>query len=262
MGNLVRIIKIGGKVIEEADTLSDFLEGFAKLEGLKILVHGGGRSATTLSEKLGIKAQMVDGRRITDAPTLEVVIMIYGGLVNKTIVAGLQAQNCNALGITGADMNCIVSEQRKPEPIDFGFVGDIVSVNADVFQALLHQHITPVIAPLTHDKKGRLLNTNADTIAARIAVAISKLFEVELYYCFEKKGVLRHAEEDESVIPLIREHDFRAMKEAGTVAGGMIPKLDNAFQTLNAGVKKVCILNHQAINELDTQPSNGTTLCL
>jgi acetylglutamate kinase len=262
MNPSVNIIKIGGKVIEEPETLQSFLTGFSQLNGPKILVHGGGRTATELANKLGIASQMVEGRRITDASTLEVVTMVYGGLVNKNIVAVLQSLGCNALGLTGADLNCILAEKRNASPIDYGFVGDVVAVNAIAFVQLLKQGITPVLAPLTHNKSGQLLNTNADTIAARVAIALSKSFDVALSYCFEKKGVLQNINDDNSVIALIKENNFMEMKADGSIADGMIPKLDNAFATLKAGVEKVHIMHHTAITNLGTSAFTGTTLCL
>ncbi len=258
----VNIIKIGGKVIEEPETLQSFLADFSQLKGPKILVHGGGRTATDLAAKLGITSQMVEGRRITDAATLEVVTMVYGGLVNKNIVAILQSLGCNALGLTGADLNCILAEKRKATPIDYGFVGDVVAVNAIAFMHLLEQGITPVLAPLTHNKSGQLLNTNADTIAARVAIALGKSFDVALSYCFEKRGVLENVNDDDSVISLISENDFAEMKADGSIADGMIPKLDNAFATLNAGVEKVNIMHHSSVKNLGTSAFTGTTLCL
>jgi len=258
----VNIVKIGGKVIEEKETLQRFLTDFARVQGPKVLVHGGGRTATELAAKLGIASQMVEGRRITDASTLEVVTMVYGGLVNKNIVAALQGLECNALGLTGADLNCILSKKRNPKPLDYGFVGDIMAVNAIALANLLRQGITPVLAPLTHNKKGELLNTNADTIAARVAIALGKVFDVVLSYCFEKKGVLKNVQDDDSVIANINTKDLESMKANGTIADGMIPKLDNAFDTLNAGVEKVHIMHHTAVRDLGTATFTGTTLCL
>lgn len=262
MKPIVNIVKIGGKVIEDTETLQQFLKDFSKIKGPKILVHGGGRTATEMATKLGIASKMVEGRRITDMPTLEVVTMVYGGLVNKNMVAALQALGCNALGLTGADMNCILAEKREPIPIDYGYVGDIVAVNAIAFTQLLKQGVTPVLAPLTHNKNGQLLNTNADTIAAQVAVALSKSFEVALSYCFEKKGVLHDIQDENSVIEKIYETDFEQMKDSGSIADGMIPKLDNAFATLNAGVEKVHIMHHSAVSHLGTSTFTGTTLCI
>ena len=191
------VVKVGGKIVEEEETLRQLLQDFAAIEGHKVLVHGGGRSATKLAAQLGIESKMVDGRRITDEAMLRVVTMVYGGLVNKNIVAGLQALNVNALGLTGADMNLMRSDKRPVKEVDYGFVGDVKEVNADLLATLIHQGIVPVLAPLTHDKQGHLLNTNADTIAGEAAKALAKHFEVTLMFCFEKKGVLRDAEDEE-----------------------------------------------------------------
>ena len=199
MENLT-IVKVGGKIVEEEASLKQLLADFSSIEGKKLLVHGGGRSATRMAERLGIATQMVEGRRITDTPMLEVVTMVYGGLVNKQIVAGLQALDVNALGLTGADMNLMRSDKRPVKEVDYGFVGDVKEVNADLLATLIHQGIVPVLAPLTHDKQGHLLNTNADTIAGEAAKALAKHFEVTLMYCFEKKRVLRDADDDDRVL--------------------------------------------------------------
>ena len=198
------LIKVGGKIVEEPDTLQQLLRDFSSIEGHKVLVHGGGRSATKIASQLGIESQMVNGRRITDAEMLKVVTMVYGGLVNKNIVAGLQALQVNALGLTGADMNIMRSDKRPvKKDVDYGFVGDVKEVNADVLASLIQQGIVPVLAPLTHDKQGHMLNTNADTIAGEAAKALAKYFDVTLMFCFEKKGVLLNEDDDESVIPEI-----------------------------------------------------------
>ena len=197
------VIKVGGKIVEEPETLDRLLADFSALPGYKVLVHGGGRSATQLAARLGIESHMVNGRRITDAETLKVVTMVYGGLVNKNIVAGLQAKGVNAIGLTGADMDVIRSVKRPVQEVDYGFVGDVKRVNTDLLASLIHQGVVPVMAPLTHDGAGHLLNTNADTIAGETAKALARHFEVTLVYCFEKKGVLRDADDDESVIPVI-----------------------------------------------------------
>lgn len=235
------IIKVGGKIVEEEKTLHQLLHDFSEVEGFKVLVHGGGRSATRMAAQLGIESQMVNGRRITDAETLKVVTMVYAGLVNKTIVAGLQAQDVDALGLTGADMNVICSEKRPVKDVDYGFVGDVKTVNADLLAALIHQGIVPVMAPITHDKKGNLLNTNADTIAGEVAKALAKHFDVTLMFCFEKKGVLMDEDDDNSVIPELRREEFRQFVTDGVIQGGMIPKLENAYQAIDAGVKEVII---------------------
>lgn len=242
------IIKVGGKIVEEEGSLQRLLTDFSAIPGKKLLVHGGGRSATRLAEQLGIESRMVNGRRITDAETLRVVTMVYGGLVNKNIVAGLQARDVNALGLTGADMNVIRSHKRLVKEIDYGFVGDVDEVNATFLAKLIHEDIVPVMAPLTHDKQGHLLNTNADTIAGETAKALAALFDVTLIFCFEKKGVLRDEHDDDSVIPHLSRADFDALVSDGTIQGGMIPKLENAFSALQAGVKKVIITQATAID--------------
>ena len=211
------VVKVGGKIVEEEETLRQLLQDFAAIEGHKVLVHGGGRSATKLAAQLGIESKMVDGRRITDEAMLRVVTMVYGGLVNKNIVAGLQALNVNALGLTGADMNLMRSDKRPVKEVDYGFVGDVKEVNADLLATLIHQGIVPVLAPLTHDKQGHLLNTNADTIAGEAAKALAKHFEVTLMFCFEKKGVLRDAEDEESVIPEIDREAFQRYVKEGVI---------------------------------------------
>jgi acetylglutamate kinase len=216
-------------------------------------VHGGGRSATKIASQLGIESQMVEGRRITDAETLKVVTMVYGGLVNKNIVAGLQSLNVNALGLTGADMNLIRSEKRPVTTVDYGYVGDVKEVNATLLVSLIKQGIVPVLAPLTHDKEGNMLNTNADTIAGETAKALATSFDVTLVYCFEKKGVLRDENDDNTLIPLINRNTFTQLVTEGIIQGGMIPKLENSFQAIEAGVKEVIITKADAI-----APGQGT----
>lgn len=235
------IVKVGGKICEEPSTLAQLLHDFASIEGHKLLVHGGGRSATRLAERLGIATQMIDGRRITDDAMLEVVTMVYGGLVNKNIVAGLQSCGVNALGMTGADMNILLSDKRPVKTIDYGWVGDVKQANGEALKNLILQGVVPVIAPLTHDGNGHILNTNADTMAGETAKALASLFDVTLVFCFEKEGVLRDADDDSSVIPLIDRPLYAELKQQGIVAGGMLPKLDNSFATLDAGVKRVII---------------------
>lgn len=247
------IIKVGGKIVEEEATLRKLLQDFSALEGYKILVHGGGRSATKIASQLGIESQMVEGRRITDAETLKVVTMVYGGLVNKNIVAGLQSLNVNALGLTGADMNLIRSEKRPVTTVDYGYVGDVKEVNATLLVSLIKQGIVPVLAPLTHDKEGNMLNTNADTIAGETAKALTTSFDVTLVYCFEKKGVLRDENDDNTLIPLINRNTFTQLVTEGIIQGGMIPKLENSFQAIEAGVKEVIITKADAI-----APGQGT----
>lgn len=249
------LIKVGGKIVEEADTLKHLLRDFAAIEGYKVLVHGGGRSATKIASQLGIESKMVNGRRITDADMLHVVTMVYGGLINKNIVAGLQALDVNALGLTGADMNIMRSEKRPVAEVDYGFVGDVKEVNADLLATLIKQGIVPVLAPLTHDKKGNMLNTNADTIAGEAAKALAKHFDVTLMFCFEKKGVLLDENDDDSVIPELSREEFQDYVEEGVIQGGMIPKLENAFQAIDAGVKEVIITKASEIEK-----GNGTRI--
>lgn len=260
------VIKVGGKIVEEPETLQALLDRFARIEGFKILVHGGGRSATRLAEQLQIPQQMIDGRRVTDAETLRVVTMVYGGLVNKQIVASLQARGINALGLSGADMNVMRSHRRAPklvktgelagQMVDYGYVGDVDCVNGDILARLIGQGVVPVMAPLTHDGQGSMLNTNADTIAGETAKAMARYFDVTLMYCFEKKGVLRDADDDDSVIPSIRAAEFPALVEQGIVAGGMLPKLENSFAAIEAGVREVVITRADAIDV----PGAGTHL--
>lgn len=243
------LVKVGGKIVEEEETLRKLLQDFSSLEGYKVLVHGGGRSATKLATQLGIESKMVNGRRITDAAMLEVVTMVYGGLVNKNIVAGLQALHVNALGLTGADMNLMRSDKRPVAEVDYGFVGDVKEVNADLLASLIRQGIVPILAPLTHDRQGHILNTNADTIAGEAAKALAKHFEVTLMFCFEKKGVLMDENDDESVIPEIDRSSFQHYVHQGIIQGGMIPKLENAYQAIDAGVKQVIITQASEIHK-------------
>jgi acetylglutamate kinase len=235
------VIKVGGKIVEEPQTLEALLQDFSRIEGHKVLVHGGGRSATQVATKLGIESRMVDGRRVTDEETLKVVTMVYAGLVNKNIVAGLQALDVNALGLTGADLNYMRSEKRPVKTVDYGFVGDVKEVQAELLANLIRQGVVPVLAPLTHDKKGHLLNTNADTIAAEAAKALAKSFDVSLVFCFEKPGVLMDAAKDDSVIPEITRATFAEYVAQEIIQGGMIPKLENAYEAIDAGVKEVII---------------------
>lgn len=242
------LIKVGGKIVEEASSLQRLLTDFAAISGHKLLVHGGGRSATRIAEQLGIESRMVDGRRITDAETLRVVTMVYGGLVNKNIVAGLQARGVNALGLTGADMDVIRSVKRPVKDIDYGYVGDVERVDARLLGDLIARGVVPVMAPLTHDGAGNLLNTNADTIASETARALAARFDVTLVYCFEKKGVLRNPDDEDSVIPSLNRRSFEALTADGTIAGGMIPKIENALAAIEAGVKRVIITRADAID--------------
>lgn len=262
MSKSVKVIKIGGKVIEDEQLLDGFLKSFAELDFPKVLIHGGGRTASEISEKLGIEPQMIEGRRKTDEDTLDVVLMVYGGLVNKKIVSILQGYHCNALGITGADGNIIRSIRRPPEPFDLGFVGDIQEVNAPLLKSWIEQDVTPVIAPLTHDREGQMFNTNADSIAGHVAAALGKIMPVELVFCFEKKGVLKDPEDDESYIPTITQAEFPKMKEDGIVSEGMIPKLESAFATLEEGVQQVTIAHHGSLPYLGKKNFEGTIIRL
>lgn len=244
------IIKIGGNIIDDEKKLSSFLSSFAKIQSAKILVHGGGKLATQLAERLNIPQQMVEGRRITDAETLKIVTMVYAGYINKNIVAHLQALNCNSIGLSGADGNIILAHKRQHPTLDYGFVGDVDSINTSTLKDFLDNNISPVIAPITADKKGQLLNTNADTIAQEIAKAMSKLYNVELIYSFEKKGVLADASDESTVIDKINIEKFQQLKEEKKIFAGMIPKLDNAFAALNSGVKKVRIGKAEELDQL------------
>ena len=253
------VIKIGGNIIDDEEKLAVFLDVFATVGGMKILVHGGGKLATRVAEGLGIRQQMVDGRRITDQETLNVVTMVYAGAINKNIVAGLQARGVNAIGLTGADGNAILAHKRNHPSIDFGYVGDVDSVNTALFSGLLHSGKTLVVAPITHNGKGQLLNTNADTIAQEIARGLSGEFDTSLVYSFEKSGVLLDASDDRSVIPRIHPAYYAELKEKQAIFAGMIPKLDNAFAALGGGVCKVIIGKAEELPQLLSGLS-GTTI--
>ncbi len=248
MKEKLTVIKVGGKIVEEAETLNRLLTDFSTIPGYKVLVHGGGRSATKIAAQLGIESKMVNGRRITDLETLKVVTMVYGGLVNKNIVAGLQSKGVNAVGLTGADLDVIRSVKRPVKDVDYGFVGDVKYVNSGVLANLISQGFVPVMAPLTHDGEGHMLNTNADTIAGETAKALAQVFDVTLVYCFEKKGVLRDENDDDSVIPVITPELFRQYVAEGVIQGGMIPKLENSFSAVEAGVSQVIITSASTIN--------------
>ena len=248
MKEKITIIKVGGKIVEEAATLAGLLDRFAAIEGRKVLIHGGGRSATRMAERLGIESRMGDGRRITDEATLQVVTMVYGGLVNKNIVAGLQARGVNALGLTGADCNIITAHKRPVKTIDYGFVGDVDSADGKMLSSLIEQGITPIVAPLTHDGKGNMLNTNADTMAAETAKALAKHYDVTLIYCFELPGVMRDPEDADSLIATITGESYRQLLADGTISGGMIPKMENAFNAIENGVAEVIITKADAID--------------
>lgn len=245
----VTIVKVGGAIVEDNEQLAQLLTDFAAIPGKKVLVHGGGRRATKVAAALGIESKMVNGRRITDAQMLEVVTMVYGGLVNKNLVAKLQAKGVNALGLTGADMDVIHSHKRPvKDGVDFGYVGDVERANGKMLQTLIQEGITPVMAPLTHDGNGNILNTNADTIASETAKALAPYYDVTLIYSFEKKGVLSNPDDDNSVIPVITRSDFEKYQADGTIGGGIIPKIENALAAVDAGVKEVIITLATAID--------------
>jgi acetylglutamate kinase len=245
----ITLIKIGGNIIDNPTELSQFLSDFSKIEGYKILVHGGGKSATKMAESIGLVPQMIDGRRITDAAMLDVVVMIYAGQINKNIVAQLQANNTNATGFSGADGNLIQSDKRNHPTINYGFVGDVKKVNTNLLETLLSNGIIPVFCAITHDGKGQLLNTNADTIASELAIALSEVFDVTLNYCFEKPGVLYDAEDDSSVIENINQELYSKLKAEKAIHSGMIPKLDNCFNSLSKGVQKIKIGHHRMLQD-------------
>jgi len=245
----LQIVKIGGNVIEDRKALLEFLSDFSNLEGPKILVHGGGKEATQMAKKLGVEVQLIEGRRITDAQNLEIITMLYAGKLNKNIVAQLQALGCNSLGLTGADGNSILADKRPSDPIDFGFVGDLTEVNQSLFKLLLREGISPVCCALSHDGKGQLLNTNADTIAATLAAALSSNYEVCLSFCFEKDGVLSDLNDELSIIKTINEEDYINLKSKGVLHTGMLPKLQNCFMALKNGVKQVRIGSPKMITE-------------
>lgn len=253
------VVKIGGNIIDDEAKLSAFLSDYARIDARKILVHGGGKLATKLAEQLNIPQQMVEGRRITDAETLKIVTMVYAGLINKNIVAQLQAVGANAIGLSGADGNTILAHIRVVKDRDYGFAGDVDNVNAPFMHALLQEGVSPVLSPITHNGQGQLLNTNADTIAQETAKAMSAFYEVTLVYSFEKAGVLLNAEDDASVIPVINPAKYKELKEKNLVFAGMIPKLDNAFSALASGVQKVIIGKAENLQALVTGNS-GTAI--
>lgn len=260
MTQTINVVKIGGNVVNNPDALDAFLTQFSQLEGPKILVHGGGREATHLSSVLGIETTMINGRRVTDRETLDVVTMVYAGLVNKRIVAKLQALGCDAIGLSGADADVITATRRSPLPVDFGFVGDIASENVSesVIAMLLRNNLTPVFCAIMHDAKGQLLNCNADSVASAVAVGASRIMPVKLTFCFEKPGVLANADDDTTVISHINSENISEMLADGSISGGMIPKIENAFAAIRQGVKSVTIksANH-FVNE-----QAGTTITL
>lgn len=256
------ILKIGGNVLDNAPLLTSVIDSFASLKENKMLIHGGGKIANELMKQLGVEPKMVDGRRITDEKTLEIVTMVYAGWINKSLVSQLQARNCNAFGLTGADGNIIPAIKRPVKEIDYGFVGDIDSsaINATVVRGLIGLNLVPVFAPITHNKQGSLLNTNADTIASSMAIALAPFYNIKLIYCFEKNGVLSKPEDETSVIKRINEPEFNGYKSQGVIHSGMIPKLDNAFAALKAGVIEIVICGPKAFQT--ESPIKGTTITL
>jgi acetylglutamate kinase len=257
--NQLFVIKIGGNIIDDELKLASFLEDFAAIDGNKILIHGGGKLATQLAANLGIEQKLVDGRRITDAETLKIVTMVYAGYINKNIVARLQSFHCNAVGISGVDGDLVLAHKRKHPVIDYGFAGDIDSINTDLLKNLLNQNITVVVAPITHDQKGQLLNTNADTIAGEIARAMAEEFAVQLIYTFEKDGVLLDVNDNSSVISRLDQQYYQQLRSKEQIFSGMIPKLDNAFEAVKNGVKKVVIGKAENLRKLISGAS-GTTI--
>lgn len=256
------IVKIGGNVIDNTEKLHLFLKNFALLKGKKILIHGGGKIATQVADKLGLEVKMHNGRRITDQAMLEVVQMVYGGLVNKSIVSILQSLSCNAVGLTGADLNVIRAVKRPVKDIDYGFVGDVTQVNQKALSGLLENDFVPILAPLTHDGKGNMLNTNADTIASETAIAMSSMYQTHLLYCFEKKGVLKDVNDESSVIAWLNEKSYTEYLTQNVIFAGMIPKLDNAFSALKKGVAEVVILEADNLQNIEYQHFIGTKITL
>lgn len=258
----ITIVKVGGKVVDNDTLLTNVLKDFSAIPGYKILVHGGGNIASRIGEKLGITPNMVEGRRVTDAETLKVVTMVYGGLVNKNIVAELQKFNCNAIGMTGVDANIITAKRRTTGKVDYGLVGDVIQekLNGKTLASFLENGLVPVFAPITHDGNGQLFNTNADTIASALAVSLAAFFEVQLVYCFEKQGVLSDPEDDDSVIQEINAEKYQELVDDGTVSEGMLPKLENAFSALHKGVSSVIICSSENLQMQDNY--GGTKLCL
>jgi acetylglutamate kinase len=237
----LKIVKIGGNIINNEEVLHSFLKDFSELEGPKILVHGGGRKATEVSSAMGLVPKMINGRRVTDEATVEVVTMVYAGLLNKKVTAKLQSYGCNAMGLSGADANCILAHKRIVKEVDYGFAGDVDAINSEIIDVLLKNKVTPVFCAITHDKKGQLLNTNADTIASEVSIGMSQLYNTELNFVFELKGVLESIDDKNSVITEINSEKYEKLLEQGIITDGMIPKLHNCFNSLNKGVKKVKI---------------------
>ena len=247
----LHVIKIGGNIIDNPEALESFLKDFASMKGLKILVHGGGKIATQMAKNLGIETQIFNGRRVTDEKSLQIVTMVYAGWINKSIVANLQSKKCNALGLTGPDGGLVKAKKRNPIPIDFGFVGDIIEINGKDLTQLLNLGYSPIFAPITSDDKGQLLNTNADTLAQSLAIGLSSDFDVDLVFCFEKLGVLKDSADENSVIPMMNQASFEALKKEGIVTEGMIPKLENAFLAISQGVKLVRLCHAKDLNNVE-----------
>jgi len=254
--NQLTIVKVGGKIVENDSSLRAFLKDFTLIAGHKILIHGGGNAATQLAEKLGVPSRMIDGRRITDEETLKIVTMVYAGWINKTIVASLQGLSLDAIGMTGADMNLITAVKRPVKEIDYGYAGDVREINVPVLKDLLTQNYLPVIASLTHDGAGHLLNTNADTIAGEMAKALARDFKVRLIYCSDKRGVLLNEKDANSTLYSLTREEFLQYKKEGVIRDGMIPKLENAFAAIASGVKEI-ILTHAS----DIHKGSGTFIC-
>jgi acetylglutamate kinase len=258
---VINIIKIGGKTIDNEEALAQFITAFSRIPGKKILVHGGGVLANQIGEKMGIAPQFHEGRRITDIETLDLITMVYGGLVNKKIVAKLQSKNVNTLGLSGADGNLLKAEKRAVKEIDYGFAGDIQKVNSDLLKNLLSQNLTPVICPITHDGKGQLLNTNGDTIAKEMACSMQADFEVNLWLCFDKKGVMLDVNDEESIIPELNPTTYAELLSKSLIHDGMKPKLENAFQALKSGVSKIRIGSADDIDIAIANKKTGTFIC-
>ena len=254
----LKIIKIGGNIIDNDDALSSFIKDFSTIKGPKILVHGGGKLATKLATQMNVPVTMIEGRRITDSDTLDIITMVYAGKINKNIVAQLQANNCNSIGFSGADGNTIVSNKRPTEPIDYGFAGDVKQVNTETLDILLQHNITPVFCAITHDKNGQLLNTNADTIASELAIGFASIYKTELYYCFEKNGVLEDVNNDDSVIENINTGSYQTLIKNGIIYEGMLPKLNNCFYAINHNVEKVCIGKSEMLFNTNTKHTTIT----
>lgn len=249
MKSVLKIVKTGGKLIEDKPRFQEFLMDFSALDGPKILVHGGGNFATEIATKLGYETKMLDGRRITDANSMQVITMVYGGFISKNIVANLQKLGSNAIGLCGADGRSIVSRKREVKEIDYGYVGDIEAINVDFIGSLLKQDIIPVFSAISYSEEGEILNTNADSVAAEISKAMSRDYETELYYCFEKKGVLANAEDDESVIQFLDREKYQQLLEEKVISDGMLPKLHNCFQALENGVSRIFLGNSASLQQ-------------